>query len=43
MNLYILKNANSVLIALCPVKDHGSALLKAALYYCTVLLNTDIT
>ena len=43
INLNILENDNSVLNALCQVKGHCSPPLHAALYYCTVLSNTDVT
>ena len=39
INLQILENANSVLIAPCKVNGHRSVPLKAELYYCMVLLN----
>ena len=38
-----MENANSVLNAPCQVKGHHSAPFNAALYYCTVLLNPDVT
>ena len=43
IDLYILENTNSVLITPWQVKGHCSALLNAALYYYTILLNTDVT
>ena len=43
INLYILENTNSILIAPCQVKVDPSALLHAALYNCMVLLNADVT
>ena len=42
INLYILENKNFVLIAKEQIKGHRGALLIAALYHCTVLLNADI-
>ena len=35
MNLYILENVNSILIALCQFKDHLSVLLNE--YFCTLM------
>ena len=42
IQLYIMENAISLLIALCQVKGHPSVLLHAALYHCTELLNADM-